>query len=204
MNAVSPSPVWWSRKSEREPEQLVRTLGFVRGEQLRTEASQEPAGCCSLSRGEKFQDLPFLSSLFLLNPQSGFLGETKLPGRQEGERERGLGKLVTLVVMAASSCAGFCPLLSKQPAPTIVWGSPATADLGCSKFSNIFSLILLIRIWHCVGFCFSIHSKTKHCIKYKAFFPLENATSVSSSFLVLCRKHSFVIVRKSQKYFRTP
>ena len=82
----------------------MRTQGFEPGEQLRTAASQEPAGCCSLSRGKKFQDLPFLSSLFLLNPQSGFLGETKLPGRQERERERGLGKLVTLVVMAASSC----------------------------------------------------------------------------------------------------
>ena len=202
MNAVSPSPVWWSRKSEREPEQLVRTLGFVRAEQLRTEASQEPAGCCSLSRGEKFQDLPFLSSLFLLNPQSGFLGETKLPGRQERERKR--------VRQAGHvGCDGGFKLrrllsTAEQAACTMVWGSPATPDLGCSKFSNIFSLILLIRIWHCVGFCFFIHSKIKHCIKYKAFFPLENATSVATSFLVLCRKHSFVIVRKSQKYFRTP
>ena len=134
MSVLSPSLVWLCRKSVREPAQLGRPLAFAPG-LLRTAASPESAGC-SLSRGEKLQNLPFYPPSFSSTLKMASFEKQSSPI----SGKRGLGKLVTLVVVAASSCAGFCPLhLLNLPT---VWGSPATADLGCSKFP-IFSLPLI-------------------------------------------------------------
>jgi len=136
MSVVSPSLVWLCRKSVRELAQLEQPLAFAPG-LLRTAASHE---CCSLSRGEKLQNLPFYPPSFSSTlKMASFEKQSSLISG-----ERGLGKLVTLVVVAASSCAGFCPLHLLNLA--MVWGSPATADLGCSKFP-ILSLPLIFRFF---------------------------------------------------------